>query len=88
VKFDTAKTDAAHFTPRRGHKKHLHPELTAKLRVGNRFVRINRETTRWLGFWMDPHLSIKEHHNRSMKKARAAVARLWSLTGVHGVVPA
>jgi len=77
--FDTANTKAAHFTRRHGHKKHLRPTLTAKIRVGNGFVRFNKEATRWLGVWMDAHLTIKEHHNRGMQKARAAEARLRSL---------
>jgi len=88
LEFDTAKTKAALFTRRRGHKKHLRLKLTAKVRVGNGFVRFNREATRWLGVWVDAHLTLKEHHNGCMKKARAAEARLWSLTGTHGVVPA
>jgi hypothetical protein len=37
---------------------------------------------------MDAHLTFKEHHNRCMKKARAAEARLRSLTRTYGVVPA
>jgi len=31
LQFDTAKTEAALFTRRRGHRKHLRPKLTAKL---------------------------------------------------------
>jgi len=38
LQFDTAKTEAALFIPRRGHKEHLWPKLTAKIKVGNRFV--------------------------------------------------
>jgi hypothetical protein len=53
--------------------------------VGNSFARFNREATRWLGVWMAAHLTFKEHHNRCMKTARAAVAQLQSLTGTHGV---
>jgi hypothetical protein len=45
LEFDTAKTEAALFTCRRRHKKHLHPKQTAKIRVGNGFVRFNKEAT-------------------------------------------
>jgi len=31
LEFDTAETEAALFNRRRGHKKHLHPKLTAKI---------------------------------------------------------
>jgi hypothetical protein len=88
LEFDTAKTEAALFTCRRGHKKHLRPKLTAIIRVRNGFVRCGREATRWLGVWIDAQLTFKEQHNQCMKKARAAEARLRSLTGAHGVVSA
>jgi len=38
LQFDTAKTEVALFTRRRGHKKHLQPKLTAKIKVGDGFV--------------------------------------------------
>jgi hypothetical protein len=47
--FETANTDAAYFTRKQGHKKHLRPKLTGMIRVGNDLVRFNREATRWLG---------------------------------------
>ena len=37
---------------------------------------------------MDAQLMFTEHHNRCMKNLRAAEERLWSLTRMHGVVPA
>jgi len=76
LQFDTAKTEAALFPRRQGHKKHLWPMLTAKIKVGNGFIQFNTEATRRLGVWMDAHLTFKEHHNQCMKKARAAEARL------------
>jgi hypothetical protein len=86
LQFDTAKTEAALFTRRRGHKKHLRPKLTAKIKVGNGFVQFNEEVTRWLGVSMDALLMFKEHHNRYLKKARAAEARLCVLIRMHGIV--
>jgi len=74
LEFDTAKTLAVLFTHRRGHKKNHRPKQTVKIRVGNCFIRFNKEATRWLGVWMDAHLTFKEHHNRCMKKARASEA--------------
>jgi len=35
---------------------------------------------------MDAHVMFKEHHNRWLKKARAAEARLCTLTRMHGIV--
>ena len=85
--FDTAKTEAALFTRRRGHQKYLRPTQTAKIRVGNESVWFKAQATRWLGVWMDAHLTFKEHHNRCMTRARAAEARLRTLTKTYGVVP-
>jgi len=76
LQLDTAKTEAVLFTRRRGHRKHLWPKLTAMIRVGNGIIRFNTQVTRCLGVWMDAHLTFKEQHNRCMKKARAAEARL------------
>jgi len=87
LQFDTAKTEAALFTHRRGHKKHLRPKLTAKIRVGDGFIWFNNQATCWLGVWMDAHLTLKEHHDRCMKKARVAEARFRTLTKTYGVVP-
>jgi len=87
LQFDTTKTDAALFTHSQGHKKHLRPKLTAKLWVSEGFIQFNRQATCWLGIWMDMHLMVNEHHNRFMKKARAAKGRLRTLTQTYRVVP-
>ena len=78
---------AALFTLRRCHRKHLRPKLTAKIRVRNGSILFNAQATRWLVVWMDAPLTFKEHHNRCIKTARAAEARLRSLTKTYGVVP-
>jgi len=38
LQFDSAKTEAALFTRRGGHKKHLRPRLTTNIKVGDGFV--------------------------------------------------
>jgi len=87
LQFDTAKTEAALFTRRRGHWKHLRLKRTAKISVGNGIIRSNTQAIRWLGVWMDAHLTFKRQHNQCMKNARAAEARLRTLTKTYGVVP-
>jgi hypothetical protein len=62
LQFDPAKTEAALFTCRRRHRKHLRPKLTANIRVGNRSIQFNTQATLWLGVWMDTHLTFTEHH--------------------------
>jgi len=87
LQFNTAKTEPALFTRRRGHKKHLRPKLTAEIKVRDGFVRFKKETTRRLGVWTDDHRTFKEHYNRCMKKDRAAEARLRILTRMVGILP-
>jgi len=62
-------------------------KLTAKIQVGYGSIQFNAQATRVLCVWMDTHLTFEEHHNRCMKKARAAEPRLRLLTEVYGVVP-
>jgi hypothetical protein len=66
LQFDRAKTEAAQFTPRRGHRKHLRAKLTAKIRVRSGVIPFNTQATGWLGVWMDAHLTFKKQHNRCM----------------------
>ena len=81
------KVEVALFTRRQGHKKHLRPKMISKIKVGNWFIWFNQQETHWLGIWMCVHLTLKEHHNRWMEKARAAEARHWTLTKTYTVVP-
>jgi len=87
LQFDTATTEAALFTRRRGHRKHLRPKLTANIRVGSGVIRFNTQATCWLGVWKDAHLTFKEQHNQCMETAMAAEARLRTLTTTYGIVP-
>ena len=86
LQFDTAMKDVALFTRRGGHQKHPWPVLSTKIKVGNGFIRFNKEATRRLGVWMDIHLTFKEHHNWCMKKARAAEAQLRILMRMHDLI--
>jgi hypothetical protein len=61
---------------RRGHKEHLRPKLTAKIKVANCLIRFNKQATRWLGVWIEADMTFKKHHNRYIKQARAADPRL------------
>jgi len=74
VGFVMTKTDVVLFTCQRGHKIHLGLQQSAKIRVGNGFVRFNMKGTRWYVVWLDAHLMFQEHHNQCMKSRRAAEA--------------
>jgi len=75
------------FTHRWGRKKHLWPKLTANIWVGDGFVQFNNNARCRLGVGMYRHLRLKEHHNRWMKKASAAEARLSTLWVMYGLFP-
>ena len=50
-------------------------------------MKFNKQATRWLGIWIDSSLSLKDHHQAMMKKARNAQQRMRRLTGRMGLVP-
>jgi len=85
--FNTTKTEGALFTCRRDHTKLIRQKLTAKIKVRNGYIQFNKHAPHWLGIWMEAHLRFKQHYNRCIKKARAAEARLRTLTETHGVTP-
>jgi hypothetical protein len=87
LQFDTSMTEAALFTRSHGDRKHLRPKLTAMIRVRNGSIQFTEQGTRWLGVWIDAHLTFKDHHNRCMTLAKRAEVRLRSLTKTYGVVP-
>ena len=49
LQIGNGQTESALFTHRQGHKRHLRPKLTAKIRVRNWFTRFNWQTTHRLG---------------------------------------
>lgn len=63
LQFNLATMDMALFSRRRGLQKHIWPMLTAKIKVGNRFIQFNKQATHMLRVWMHTHLMFKEHEN-------------------------
>jgi hypothetical protein len=80
LQFNTAKIEAAISTCTRRHKRHLRPKLSAKITVREGFIWFKRLATTQLGVRMDAPLTLTEHHNRCMQRARAAEATLRTLT--------
>jgi hypothetical protein len=68
LQFDTAKTEAVIFTPRKRYRKHLRHKLTPKRRVRHESIQFNTNATHWLAVWMNADLTFKEHNNGCMKK--------------------
>jgi len=81
VAFDVDKTEAMLLT--RKHKI----EWNTEIQVDGQTVKFNKQATRWLGIWIDSSLSLKDHHQAMMKKARNAQQRMRRLTGRMGLVP-
>jgi hypothetical protein len=82
VAFDSAKTEALLLT--RSRKKF--PRM--QIQVDGHRISYNKEATRWLGVWLDSQLTLKQHHQHRLSKARKAEARVRSLTGKLGLTPA
>jgi len=83
VTFDTEKTEAILFCRRRKHNTPAAPPRG--ILVDGRTVEFNKQATRWLGVWLDSQLTLKDHHDVRMKKARNAQNRLRRLAGQVGL---
>lgn len=75
ARFGTSKTEAVHRRCERG------------IRVGDQTVHFARETTRWLGIWLDSSLTLAENRRRRVGKARQAEARPRRIVTTYGVPP-
>jgi len=84
VAFDHGKTEAAIFW----RKKRQGTQTEAQVKVGDKDIQFNRVATRWLGVWLESHLTLKEHHATRLKSWRNAMNRLKRLTGQMGRFPA
>jgi hypothetical protein len=69
-------------------RKRLNQAFNTGIQVAPGVIKsFNRHATRWLGIWLDSHLTLKEHHNQMMPKAYHAEARVRSLLGKFGLSP-
>jgi len=78
ITFDHGKSEAVLFSRRR-------KVSTETIRTREREIPFNTEATRWLGIWLDSHLTLKDHQRAMMKKGRKALVRLRRLAGQMGV---
>jgi len=69
VTFDHKKSEAMLFSRKR-------KEPTGVVKAGGREIQFNKEATRWLGIWLDSHLTLRDHQRVMMKKGRKAMTRL------------
>jgi len=78
VTFDHGKSEAMLFSRKR-------KTPTATIKSGGGEIPFNKEATRWLGIWLDGHLTLRDHQRAMQKKGRNAQARLRRLMGQMGL---
>jgi hypothetical protein len=85
VRFNTSKMEAI---PPTGNTKHYEERDTARIRVGEHYVKFNSEAMRWLGVWINLALHLTMHRDKCMARARMAENQLRRLARKYGVPPA
>jgi hypothetical protein len=84
VVFDIDKTEVILLSRR----TRLNRALNTGIQVAPGVIKsFNRHATRWLGIWLDSHLTLQDHHNKMMSKAYRAEARVRSLRAKFGPHP-
>jgi hypothetical protein len=69
-------------------RKRLNQAFNTGIQVAPGVIKsFNQHATRWLGIWLDRHLTLKEHHNKMISKAYRAEARVRSPRGKFGLSP-
>jgi len=84
VQIEADKTEAVFFSRKRNQ---ILKAREISVQVGPQSVKFNHEATRWLGVYLDSHLTFKRHREIWTTKARAAQRRLQRICGPAGVTP-
>jgi hypothetical protein len=75
VRIEEDKTEAILFSWRREYQRGSEEAVV----VGNHTAPFNAQAIRWLGFWLDPKLTLNHHHQKWLAKAKqqqATISRL------------
>jgi hypothetical protein len=83
VRFEEDKTEAILFSRRREHQRGSEEAVV----VGNHAAPFNEQAIRWLGFWLDPKLTLNHHHQKWLAKAKQQQARISRLCRRQGLPP-
>jgi len=78
VTSDHAKSEAMLFSTERR-------VPTATVETAGREIPFNKEATRWLGIWLDVHLTLRDHLRAMLNKGRNAAPRLRWMEGQMGM---
>ena len=57
------------------------------MKINGEIVYFHKETTQWLGVWLNSYLNFASHVNERMKKAKAIEFRIKQLSKTHGLCP-
>lgn len=57
------------------------------IKVADGIIPFKTHVSRWLGVWIDAHLTFKEQPNQCMNEARGAEGRPGTITKTYLVVP-
>lgn len=84
--YDTAKTELVLFS--RARQRHLNQHLRETIvLVRGKKIEFNKETTRWLGIWLDSQLKFTAHINERLTKAKSAEIQIKYLSGTYRLAP-
>jgi hypothetical protein len=72
VHFEEDKTEAILFSK---HKEHQ-ADIDIKVWVGYHEIAYNRQAMHWLGIWLDPKLTLNQHHHKWTTKAKQYQAHI------------
>ena len=81
VRFEISKTEDTLFLRRR---KYWLAKAEKDIGVGDQTVRFAKDTTRWLGIWLDSAFILEENQRRCINRARQAKAKTRRLTTREG----
>ena len=82
VKFETDKTEAILFTKSKNQRL---AERRTTVQVDSQGVRYAENEIRWLGVWLDYKLTLQEHHQKWLAKAKGQQARLQRICHTRGL---
>lgn len=54
--------------------------------MSNEHILFNKETTQWLGIWLDSQLNFTSHINKQVRKACTLELQIKGLTRIYGLV--
>ena len=83
MEFKTLKTKAVLFT--RSRKTQQRAQETT-IQIGEKQTTFNKDTTKWLGFWLDYSLNFNQHFKKKLAKTTQVLHQTQALSKRKGLV--